>query len=67
MAKDAENQRLRATIAHLESKVDHLESELGFLQGMLVDLGFNEGIETLKMAGSEMLENGHLYPLPKAE
>lgn len=46
---------LRASIAALESKVDMLESELEYLNAMLVRCGFPEGIVTLKMTVEELL------------
>lgn len=43
-------------IATLESLVDYLKTELSYLNQMLVDCGFAEGITTLKMAAEEMLK-----------
>lgn len=43
-------------IASLESLVDYLKTELSYLNQMLVDCGFVEGITTLKMAAEEMLK-----------
>ena len=42
-------------IAALESRIDHLETELSYLDKMLIKCGFSEGIATLKMAAEEML------------
>lgn len=43
-------------IAILESLVDHLKSELSYLNQILVDCGFSEGIITLKAAAEEMIK-----------
>jgi len=43
-------------IAALESKVDMLETELDYLNKILVECGFPEGIKTLKMTVVELLE-----------
>ncbi|HEX2583021.1 MAG TPA: hypothetical protein VHL30_02785 [Chlamydiales bacterium] len=43
-------------IAALESKIDMLETELDYLNKMLVECGFPEGIKTLKMTVQELLE-----------
>lgn len=42
-------------IARLESKVDMLESELAYLNSILMECGFPEGIQTLKMTVEELL------------
>jgi hypothetical protein len=53
-------------IAALESKVDHLESELSYLDNMLVSCGFTNGIQTLKETVQEILsENNQDIPPPK--
>ncbi len=46
---------LRTAVAVLESKVDMLEAELGYLNEMLVRCGFPEGITTLKATVEELL------------
>jgi len=43
-------------IAALESKIDMLETELDYLNKILVECGFPEGIKTLKMTVVELLE-----------
>lgn len=43
-------------IAALESQVDMLETELSYLNEMLLLCGFPKGIETLKMTVSELLK-----------
>jgi hypothetical protein len=47
--------QLKAKVACLESKVDMLESELTYLNGMLVRCGFPDGISTLKETVQELL------------
>jgi len=42
-------------IAILESRIDHLETELSYLDNLLVRCGFPEGIATLKLTAEELL------------
>lgn len=42
-------------IAALESKIDHLETELSYLNTLLIEVGFPEGIATLKLSAQELL------------
>ena len=42
-------------IAVLESYVDHLETELSYLNHLLVRCGFTEGISTLKWTAEELI------------
>lgn len=44
-----------SVIAYLESKIDHLETELSYLNRLLIDCGFPEGIATLKLTAEELL------------
>jgi len=46
---------LKARVASLESKTDMLESELMYLNDMLVRCGFPDGIQTLKETVNELL------------
>ncbi len=46
---------LKARVASLESKTDMLESELMYLNEMLMRCGFPEGITTLKETVQELL------------
>jgi hypothetical protein len=46
---------LNKKIATLESLVDHLKTELSYLNQILVECGFSEGVNTLKLAAEEML------------
>ncbi len=47
--------QLKARVAAFESQVDMLESELAYLNDMLVRCGFPEGIATLKETVQELL------------
>ena len=47
-------------IAALESRVDHLETELSYLNKILIQCGFPEGIATLKETVMEMLQEKQL-------
>ncbi len=51
-----DNKNLNARVAYLESKVDMLETELGYLNEILMQCGFPEGIATLKMTVEDMLQ-----------
>lgn len=46
---------LQSKVACLESKVDMLESELAYLNTLLVRCGFPKGIDTLKSTVEEIL------------
>lgn len=46
---------LNSKIAGLESQVDLLESELSYIDQLLLKCGFPEGIKTLKMTVEELL------------
>jgi predicted nuclease with TOPRIM domain len=50
--------QLRAAVAALESKVDMLESELSYLNEILMRCGFPEGVKTLKTTVEELLKEG---------
>ncbi len=47
--------QLKARVASLESKIDMLESELTYLNDMLIRCGFPEGVSTLKETVQELL------------
>ncbi len=53
---------LKTKIASLESQVDHLETELTFLNERLIACGFPEGIESLKASVEEILADQESYP-----
>ena len=44
------------SLSFLQSKIDHLETELSYIQELLVKCGFSEGIQTLKMAAEELIK-----------
>ena len=49
------NNKTNYIIAALESKIDMLETELSYLNQILIQCGFCEGITTLKMTVEELL------------
>ncbi|MBM3191484.1 MAG: hypothetical protein FJZ63_02355 [Chlamydiae bacterium] len=50
------NKQYEKTIAKLVSKIDQLETELVYLNKILMEAGFPEGIKTLKSSVEELLE-----------
>lgn len=48
---------LNNKIATLESLVDYLKTELSYLNQILVECGFSEGVITLKQAAEEMIKS----------
>jgi len=50
-------EEMQRRIAHLESRLDHYESELGYLNTLLVNSGFPEGVETLKTTIEQLLSD----------
>ncbi len=51
-----QEQNPQTTIAHLESKIDILESELSYLDNLLLRCGFPEGIHSLKSTVEELIK-----------
>lgn len=49
------NKKLNSKVASLESQVDHLESELIYINNLLVDFGFPDGVQSLKSSLEEVL------------
>lgn len=49
------NNKLLANIASLESKLDMFETELSYINGLLYECGFPEGIKTLKETAQELI------------
>lgn len=47
---------LRQKISELESVNDQLIAEMHFLNDLLVEVGFEEGLESLKAAAKELIE-----------
>ncbi len=52
MAKDD----LQKKISELESLNDQLQSEIRYLDDLLKEVGFEEGLKTLKEAAQEMID-----------
>ena len=57
--------QLKARVASLESTVDMLETELMYLNDMLVRCGFPEGVKTLKETVNELLAEGSEHERPE--
>ncbi|MCP5505816.1 MAG: hypothetical protein H7A38_02910 [Chlamydiales bacterium] len=58
MDHNLNEEALKARVAKLESQIDHLESELTYMNGLLIEVGFPEGITTLKATAEELLADG---------
>ena len=52
------NNELQNKVAHLESKVDLMETELSYLNEILLKCGFPKGINSLKETIEELLTEG---------
>ncbi|MES2122745.1 MAG: hypothetical protein V4492_08230 [Chlamydiota bacterium] len=50
------NEQMLKRISELESINDQLLAELRFLDGLLREVGFEDGLITLKFAAKELLE-----------
>lgn len=48
---------LETQIAGLESRVDMLETEIAYLNNLLIQCGFPEGTLTLKAAAQELIDS----------
>ena len=48
--------KLLKKIAKLESMYDQLQAEMRYLDELLVDVGFEEGLKTLKAAAIELID-----------
>jgi hypothetical protein len=59
------NKQYEKTIAKLVSKIDQLETELVYLNKILIQVGFTEGIKTLKQSVEELIEEESLEPAKK--
>lgn len=55
------NKNKNAQLAALETQVDHLEAELAYVNRLLVDFGFPEGVQSLKLSLEELLEVGPAF------
>ena len=49
-------EELLKKIAKLESICDQLQSEMNYLDQLLIEVGFEEGIKTLKSAARELID-----------
>jgi hypothetical protein len=63
MSEDEEH-KLKTLIATLESRVDMLEAELDYINQLLLKFGFPEGIDSLKLAIEELLDDEDFPPPP---
>lgn len=52
-------EELKRRISELESINDQLSAELRYLDELLKEVGFEEGLTTLKFAALELLEQDH--------
>lgn len=51
-----DNNNYYSTIAALESRVDYLETEISYLDQLLLQCGFAEGVATLKLTAEELIK-----------
>lgn len=51
---------LQQKVAHLESYNDHLLGELAYIDSLLKDVGFPRGVESIKLAAQELLDEEKL-------
>ena len=51
-----DDKQLLTQIAILESKLDQLETEFDFVNALLVQCGFPEGLKTLKETANEIIQ-----------
>lgn len=56
MEEHMEEENLLQKIAKLESLCDQLQAEMDYLNKILREVGFEEGLKTLKSAALELLE-----------
>lgn len=54
--EDAKTQELKRRVSELETINDQLSAELRYLDDLLKEVGFEEGLITLKYAAMELLE-----------
>ncbi|NRA89909.1 MAG: hypothetical protein HRU43_02100 [Simkaniaceae bacterium] len=48
--------KLLKKIAQLESMCDQLQAEMKYLDRLLIEVGFEEGLKTLKAAAIELID-----------
>ena len=56
--KKMQKEQMLKRISELESLNDQLLTELRYLDALLIEVGFEEGIKTLKVAAHELLQEG---------
>lgn len=56
MEKNVEKEQFLRKISELESINDQLASELRFLDDLLRQVGFEDGLQTLKSAAEDLIE-----------
>jgi hypothetical protein len=61
-----EKEQLQKRISELETLNDQLVAEINYLDRLLKEVGFENGLLTLKMAAQELLDEEH-PPEEKAE
>ncbi|WP_316358697.1 hypothetical protein [Candidatus Neptunichlamydia sp. REUL1] len=54
--KNMDQDQLLKKIAKLESMCDQLQAEMRYLDQLLVEVGFEEGLKTLKAAAIELID-----------
>ncbi len=54
------NPEMQKKLAELESINDQLSAEIRYLDQLLKQVGFDEGLKTLKSAAQELLDEGEL-------
>jgi hypothetical protein len=54
-----DNQQLLKRISELETLNDQLVAEINYLDRLLKEVGFENGLMTLKMAAQELLDEEH--------
>lgn len=53
------SQELRRRVAYLESRLDQVEAEFSYLNNLLVECGFTEGLASLKLTIEDLLEESN--------
>ena len=51
-----DEEQLLRKMSELESMNDQLQAEIRYLDNLLKDVGFEEGLKTLKVAAEELLD-----------
>lgn len=53
-----QKEQMLKRISELESLNDQMLTELRYLDALLIEVGFEEGIKTMKVAANELLQEG---------